>query len=105
MKITYKTNKTVTGRDIKTNSVKLQGFLRDGIIFRTTVRFLNIHTGIWIAAGATINLIVGGFNNSCRLTDVNLNNLRTINQDFYILNSILIFNAKNWNKPVRGSEL
>ena len=40
MKITYKTNKTVTGRDIKTNSVKLQGFLRDGIIFRTTVRFL-----------------------------------------------------------------
>jgi len=35
----------------------------------------------------------------------NLNNFRTINQDFYILNSNLLFNAKNWNKPVRGSEL
>jgi len=65
------------------------------VIFRTTVRFLSIPTGIWIAAGATINLIVGGFNNSCRLTDVNLNNLRTINQDFYTLNSILLFKTKN----------
>jgi len=54
---------------------------------------------------ATNDLFAGGFKNSCRLTDVNLNNLRTINQDFYIPNSILLFNAKKWNKPVRGSEL
>jgi hypothetical protein len=44
---------------------------------------------------ATNNLFVGGFKNSCRLTDVNLNYLRTINQDFYILNSILLFKTKN----------
>jgi hypothetical protein len=51
MEISYKANKTVTGRDIKTNYVKLQGFLRVGVSFRTTVRFLDIPTGIWIAAG------------------------------------------------------
>ena len=43
---------------------------------------------------ATNDLFVGGFKNSCRSTDVNLNNLRTVNQDFYILNSILLFKAK-----------
>ena len=64
-------------------------------IFRTTVRFLSVLTGIWIAAGDTNNLFVGGFKNSCRLTDVDLNYLRTINQDFYILNSILLFKTKN----------
>jgi len=26
--------------------LKLHGFLRDGVIFRTTVRFLSVHTGI-----------------------------------------------------------
>jgi hypothetical protein len=46
--------------------------------------------------GATNNLIVGGFKNSCRLTDVNLNYLRIINQDSPIINSIPIFKTKNF---------
>ncbi len=54
---------------------------------------------------ATNNLFVGGFKNSSRLTDVNLNYLRTINNEFYILNSIFLFRSKILNKPVRGSEL
>ena len=75
------------------------------VIFRTTVRFLSVLTGIMDRCGATNNLFVGGFKNGCRLTDVNLNYLRTINQDFWILNSIFFFRSKIWNKPVRGSEL
>ena len=46
-------------------------------------------------SGTTNNFFVGGFKNSCRLTDVNLDNLRTINQDLYILNSNLLFKTKN----------
>jgi hypothetical protein len=65
MEITYKTNKTVTGRDIKTNKPKFQGFLRDGINFRTTVRFLSISTGVRIVAGTTnfvgLSVSVGEF--------------------------------------------
>jgi hypothetical protein len=63
-----------------TNSSISQG--TEKVIFRTTVRFLSVPTGIRIAAGDTNNLIVSGFKNRCRMTDVNLNNLRTINQDF-----------------------
>jgi hypothetical protein len=63
-----------------TNSSISQG--TEKVIFRTTVRFLSVLTGIRIAAGDTNNLIVSGFKNRCRLTDVNLNNLRTINQNF-----------------------
>ena len=44
---------------------------------------------------ATNSLFVGGFKNSCRLTDANLKNLCAINQDFYILNSLLLFKTKN----------
>jgi hypothetical protein len=66
------------------NSSISQGTEKD--IFRTTVRFLSVPTGIWIAAEVTDILIVGGFKNNCRSTDVNLNYLRTINQDLYIPN-------------------
>ena len=51
MEITYKTNKAVTGRDIKTNYVKLQGFLREDLIFRTTVRFFEYPHDFWIVVG------------------------------------------------------
>ncbi len=73
-------------------------FPNHGSFFKCSHRYID-------CCGATNNLFVGGFKNSCRLTDVNLNNLRTINQDFYILNSIFFFRPKIWNKPVRGSKL
>jgi hypothetical protein len=69
-------------------------FLRDGIIFRTTVRFFKCPHRYMKRSGETNDLFVGGFKNSCRLTIVNLNNLRSTNQDFYILNSILFFSTK-----------
>ncbi len=54
---------------------------------------------------ATDNLFVGGFKNSCRLTDVNLNYLCTMNQDFYNLNSIFFFKPKFLTQEMRGFEL
>ena len=53
----------------------------------------------------TNSLFVGGFKNSCRLTDANLKNLRTINQDFYTLNSIFFFRLKILTQEMRRSEL
>ena len=43
---------------------------------------------------ATNNLFVGGFKNRCRMTDVNLNNFCTINQDSPISNSNPLFRTK-----------
>jgi hypothetical protein len=57
--------------------------------------FLNIPIDIMDRCSVPNSLSVGDFKNSCRLTDVDLNNLRTINQDFLILNSILLFKTKN----------
>jgi replication initiation and membrane attachment protein DnaB len=64
------------------------------VIFRTTVRFLSVATGIMDRCRVTNRLFASGFKNRCRLTDMNLNNLRTINQNIYILNSILLFKTK-----------
>ena len=51
------------------------------------------------------DLFVGGFKNSCRLTDVNLNYLRPINQDSPIPNSNPLFTPKFLTQEMRGSEL
>ncbi len=74
-------------------------------IFRTTGSFFKCPHRYMDRCRTTNNLIVGGFKNSCRFTDVNTNYLRAKNLEFYILNSIVFLRPKNWNKPVRGSEL
>ena len=72
----------------------LSGLSTNGFSFRTTVRFLSVPT-VYGSLQATNSLFVGGFKNSCRLTDANSKNLCAINQEFYILNSILLFKTKN----------
>ena len=55
--------------------------------------------------GVTNNFFVGGFKDRCRLTDMISNYLRTINRDFYILNSIFFSKPKFLTQEMRGSEL
>ncbi len=86
------------GHSVINNSIIEGHFPNHGSFFKCPHRYMD-------RCRSTNNLFVGGFKNSCRLTDVNLNNLRTINHNFCILNSIFFFRLKIWNKPVRGSEL
>ncbi len=80
------------------NSMIYGHFPNHGSFFKCLHRYMD-------CCRATDNLIVVAFKNSCRLTDVILNNLRTINLDFYILNSIFVFKPKILTQEMRGSEL
>ena len=76
------------GHSVINNSIIEGHFPNHGSFFNCPQRYMDCY-------GTTNNLFVGGFKNRCRMTDVNLNNLRTMNQDLYILNSNPLFRTKN----------
>jgi hypothetical protein len=86
------------GHSVINNSIIEGHFPNHGSFFKCPHRYMD-------SCRTTHNLIVGGFKNRCRVTDVNLNNLPTINKDIYILNSIFFFKPKILTQEVRRSEL